>query len=161
MVSLGHNELMVNAANSTKWWSPVTVIFPHWKQTEIRLDVRSEAALGLRPANERRRYIITTSLIGWAQTWNQPCKVCHTIVASEVVVMTTYGAASGDEFGIMANLCLRCYSNPMHTYLVLTNVYHVADDIFKLIFLNVVYLDWNVPEFWSQGSIRRCHHRFS
>ena len=29
--------------------------------------------LGLRPANEKRRYFVTTSLIGWAQTWNQPC----------------------------------------------------------------------------------------
>ena len=29
--------------------------------------------LGLRPANERRRYFVTTSLIGWAQTSNQPC----------------------------------------------------------------------------------------
>ena len=29
--------------------------------------------LGLRPANERRRYFVTMSPIGWAQTWNQPC----------------------------------------------------------------------------------------
>ena len=28
--------------------------------------------LGLHPANERRRYFVTTSLIGWAQTKNQP-----------------------------------------------------------------------------------------
>ena len=28
--------------------------------------------LSLRPANERRRYFVTTSLIGWAQAWNQP-----------------------------------------------------------------------------------------
>ena len=28
--------------------------------------------LGLCPANERRRYFVTTSLIGWAQTWHQP-----------------------------------------------------------------------------------------
>ena len=28
--------------------------------------------LGLRPANERRRYKVTPSLIGWAQTLNQP-----------------------------------------------------------------------------------------
>ena len=28
--------------------------------------------LGLRPANERRRYFVTTSLIGWAQASNQP-----------------------------------------------------------------------------------------
>ena len=27
--------------------------------------------LGLRPANERRRYFVTTFLIGWAQTRNQ------------------------------------------------------------------------------------------
>ena len=27
----------------------------------------------LRPANERRRYYVTTSLIGSAQTWKQPC----------------------------------------------------------------------------------------
>ena len=29
--------------------------------------------LGLTPANERRRNFVTTSLIGWAQTENQPC----------------------------------------------------------------------------------------
>ena len=29
--------------------------------------------LGLRPANERRRYKLTPSLIGWAQTYNQSC----------------------------------------------------------------------------------------
>ena len=28
--------------------------------------------LGLRPANGRRRYKVTPSLIGWAQTSNQP-----------------------------------------------------------------------------------------
>ena len=27
--------------------------------------------LGLRLTNERRRYKVTPSLIGWAQTWNQ------------------------------------------------------------------------------------------
>ena len=28
--------------------------------------------LGLRPANERRRYFVTTSLVSWVQAWNQP-----------------------------------------------------------------------------------------
>ena len=28
----------------------------------------TELILGLRPTNERRRYFVTTSLIGWAQT---------------------------------------------------------------------------------------------
>ena len=32
----------------------------------------AELILGLRLANERRRYFVTTSLIGWTQTWNQP-----------------------------------------------------------------------------------------
>ena len=30
--------------------------------------------LGLRPANERHRFKVTRSLIGWAQTENQPCE---------------------------------------------------------------------------------------
>ena len=29
--------------------------------------------LALRPANKRRRYKVTPSLIGWAQTYDQPC----------------------------------------------------------------------------------------
>ena len=29
--------------------------------------------LGLRLTNERRRYFVTLSLIGWVQTFNQPC----------------------------------------------------------------------------------------
>ena len=29
----------------------------------------SGISLGMRPANERRRYTVTTSLIGWAHTW--------------------------------------------------------------------------------------------
>ena len=32
--------------------------------------------LGLHPANERRRYFVTTSLIGWSQTSNQLCSSC-------------------------------------------------------------------------------------
>ena len=28
--------------------------------------------LGLRPINEKRRYKVTSSLIGWVQTWSQP-----------------------------------------------------------------------------------------
>ena len=38
--------------------------------------------LGLRPANERRRYFVTASLIGWAQTWNQPWWSCQSIKGS-------------------------------------------------------------------------------
>ena len=33
---------------------------------------RFRADFRFAPGNERRRYFVTTSLIGWAQTWNQP-----------------------------------------------------------------------------------------
>ena len=34
---------------------------------------------GLRPASERRRYFVTTSLIGWSQAWNQPWWRCKPV----------------------------------------------------------------------------------
>ena len=34
---------------------------------------------GLRLANERRRYFVTTSLIGWAQAWNRWCAPEQTV----------------------------------------------------------------------------------
>ena len=46
--------------------------------------------LGLRPANERHRHKVTPSLIGWAQTKNQPC----VLVAAVGVVV---GALAGDS----------------------------------------------------------------
>ena len=36
--------------------------------------------LGLRPTNERRRYFVMTSLIGWAQASNQPCTCLQNII---------------------------------------------------------------------------------
>ena len=42
-------------------------------QYVIANDICTGLILGLRPANERRRYKVTPSLIGWAQAWNQPC----------------------------------------------------------------------------------------
>ena len=38
-------------------------------------DAMSGLILGLRPPNERRRYFVTTSLIGWAQAGKQHCHV--------------------------------------------------------------------------------------
>ena len=49
-------------------WLSVTLT--HWS---YRLAIKPSALiLGLRPANERRRYFVTTSLIGRAQAKNQP-----------------------------------------------------------------------------------------
>ena len=37
------------------------------------MGIQIRADLSLRQSNERRRYKVTPSLIGWAQTYNQPC----------------------------------------------------------------------------------------
>ena len=51
------------------------IILPssHDKNWGWVMHICAELILGLHPANERRRYFLTTSLIGWAQTLNQPC----------------------------------------------------------------------------------------
>ena len=42
-------------------------LFCAWLHTAGAHDQYTGLILGLRPANERRRYKVTTSLIGWAQ----------------------------------------------------------------------------------------------
>ena len=51
----------------------------------IRLaDFRAHSRfLGLHPTNERWRYSVMTSLIGWEQTQNQPCDLIHYFFSSE------------------------------------------------------------------------------
>ena len=49
------------------WWKLADSHgFGIWRKFTSR-DLDQELILGLRPANERRRYFVTTSLIGWAQ----------------------------------------------------------------------------------------------
>ena len=53
--------------------------------------------LGLYPANERRRYKVTASLIGWAQTWTHPCGCCldsQRCLAAMVLVISRIGTVS-------------------------------------------------------------------
>ena len=40
---------------------------PAANESHSRFDDDTGLILGLRPANERRRYFVTTSLIGWVQ----------------------------------------------------------------------------------------------
>ena len=53
-----------------RFWPDDAIEDDQWDSTKSR---RTSSAitgliLGLHPANERRRYFVTTSLIGWAQT---------------------------------------------------------------------------------------------
>ena len=58
IVSLSHNELIE--------WIPIII----WSNTT------SGIILYMRPGNERRCYIVTPYLIGWAHTQNDPCNIC-------------------------------------------------------------------------------------
>ena len=50
---------------------------PCWHVSLSWLYPRSGLILGLPPANERRRYKVTPSLIGWAQTYYQPWRLWY------------------------------------------------------------------------------------
>ena len=53
--------------------------------------------LCLCPANERRHYKVTPSLIGWAQTKNEPCNVMYTLLPlwlSPLLSQCTQGGVS-------------------------------------------------------------------
>ena len=43
--------------------------------SQLIFNLDSGISLWMRPANERRRYIVTSSLIGWAQSQNYPCRL--------------------------------------------------------------------------------------
>ena len=51
----------------------------------VRIFFFSGMILGLRPANERRRYFVTTSLIGWEQNKNQPWSLLSVLELLHVV----------------------------------------------------------------------------
>ena len=62
---------------------------------------KSGLILGLRPANKRRRYFVTTSLIGWAQTQNQPCKW----FCSSAFYFSHTGRAFPAKYRVLWNRC--------------------------------------------------------
>ena len=53
------------------WWR--RSIDPHGNRSSLLLDINAGTSLGMSPANERRRYNVTTSLIGWVLTQTDPC----------------------------------------------------------------------------------------
>ena len=58
-------------------WDAITYPCPRYlplapKPSLYHLSLTAGLIPGLRPANERRRYKVTPSLIGWVQTWNHP-----------------------------------------------------------------------------------------
>ena len=80
-----HVAVCRTVANNSEHWKPGVVIMPICSSLvasefvfmttygATSNDILAELILGLRSANERRRYFATTSLIAWAQTYNQLC----------------------------------------------------------------------------------------
>ena len=77
--------------------------------------------LGLRPANERRHYKVTRSLIGSVQTYNQPCDIyfslheAYIVVCMEVVSFTFSGLGiSNSYFVYTVNVSMSIYFQIFH-----------------------------------------------
>ena len=76
-----NGEILPSCKQSQVEWQPadkLSIVADHcpasWRTSHRALHHKSGLLLSLRQANERRRYFVTTSLTGWAQAWNQPCK---------------------------------------------------------------------------------------
>ena len=66
--------ILISVWSNPKWLGRGSRLKPAaWNQAFLAHISHSELILGLRPANERRLYFVTPSLIGWAQAYNQPC----------------------------------------------------------------------------------------
>ena len=66
------------ATYTVSWWQDIVLRSSYTPVTcySISLSLWTGLILGFRPANERRRYFVTASLIGWAQSKNQPwCRI--------------------------------------------------------------------------------------
>ena len=71
-VNIGSGNCMLPSGNNPSPEPMLTQIYVTNGRVKYDLYSTSGLILGLCPANERRRYFVTTSLIGWAQTLNQP-----------------------------------------------------------------------------------------
>ena len=68
--------------------------------TYKRMCVTAGMILGLCPTNERQRYFVTMSLMGWAQTKNQPCSSQSTMIFCEKKPLKTCSHTSKNVFKI-------------------------------------------------------------
>ena len=97
--------------------------------------------LGLRPANERRRYKVTTSLIGWAQNWNPPCNNSVITLASTTTAVLAW-------FSEFTWYCVGCHETTnseiekINALRPEQNSRNYIDDILKCICVKVWNLDF-------------------
>ena len=75
------------------WYIDPVIIFSHLRcyKHYYRIDRCTRLILDLHPANERQRYFVTASLIGWVQAYNHPwCSTCitHCILQLEILIIS-------------------------------------------------------------------------
>ena len=85
--------------------------------------------LYVRPANERRRYIVTSSLIGWAQTWNYPWK--RSLSSTRKAFNYTLVWKK-----VYFHFLLKFSTTRVNSSRPRQNRRHFADDVFKCNFFN-------------------------
>ena len=106
-------KVMCNATKSqinVSKWQTLNLKSRHWRSLSrhnskcyrglcmnpsyaARYQLFTALILGLRPANERHRYKVMLSIIGWAQPYNQPCNY-HMMTSS-----------NGNSFRVTGYLC--------------------------------------------------------
>ena len=71
--------------------------------------VRTGLIQGLRPANERRHYFVTTYLIGWEQALNQPCRTSRPAGNGQLRFSIEYPYSSSEYLWYsLENLHMKC-----------------------------------------------------
>ena len=79
--------------------------------------------MGMCSANGRRRYIVTSSLIGWARTQNDPCILCgRTVMCVSIWSSAGQMAALGDicwldRMGLWGDLAVGIWHQIQYTWL--------------------------------------------
>ena len=87
-----HYHMDTQRTTNKMWVSNFKCISPNQIKNIIQSIIKSSPTtaligliLGLCPANERWRYKVTSSLIDWVQTYNQPCPYTVLMTQAEVV----------------------------------------------------------------------------
>ena len=125
----------------------------------LRLWYVSELIIGLGPANERRRYFVTTSLTGWLQScwftvwWENPVFICGRY-------WTARRAWSPGQYLSHSGILEMSQPRSITTLRLRQNGWHFADDIFQRVFFNenrCIWIEISL-KFVPEGPIKISQH---
>ena len=111
-VYLPHGSLWMHPSHRIMLW---LLVFPGMELC----DGVSGLILDLHPANERRRYFVTTSLSGWEQTWNRPWVwglFRHESRQSNGRLLTSCGHFVNSPHSLVVYICIGPYELGHHCF---------------------------------------------